>query len=132
VAAPEAAAPAAPELEIPLPAAGRLVRLRARLARSQSTLGRGLLGVLSRERLDDEAWEEIEDALLRADVGVATTGVAGPTEQGAPIGTVFIAVEGPAGADARGLRLPGDRATVRELAVSVALNVVRLYLLEAT
>jgi fused signal recognition particle receptor len=63
-----------PELEVPEPTAGRLVRLRTRLARSQSTLGRGLLGLLSRDRLDDEAWEEIEDALLQADVGVAATG----------------------------------------------------------
>ena len=63
----------APELERPEPTAGRLQRLRARLARSQSTLGRGLLGVLSRDRLDDEAWDEIEEALLTADVGVAPT-----------------------------------------------------------
>jgi fused signal recognition particle receptor len=68
-----AEAPVEPELEVPEPTAGRLVRLRARLARSQSTLGRGLLGVLARDRLDDEAWEEIEDALLRADVGIAAT-----------------------------------------------------------
>jgi fused signal recognition particle receptor len=74
VAAPEAAQPEAPELEVPAPVAGRLVRLRDRLARSQSTLGRGLLSVLSRDRLDDEAWEEVEDALLQADVGVSATG----------------------------------------------------------
>ena len=63
----------APELERPEPTAGRLQRLRARLARSQSTLGRGLLGVLARDRLDDDAWDEIEEALLTADVGVAST-----------------------------------------------------------
>jgi fused signal recognition particle receptor len=63
----------APVLERPAPAAGRLERLRARLARSQSTLGRGLLAVLSRDRLDDSTWEEIENALLTADVGVAPT-----------------------------------------------------------
>jgi fused signal recognition particle receptor len=44
------------------------------LSRSQTTLGRGLLSVLSRERLDDEAWEEVEEALLGADVGVGATG----------------------------------------------------------
>ncbi len=60
-----------PPLERPEPAAGRLVRLRSRLARSQSTLGRGLLGLLSRERLDEETWQEIEDTLLTADLGVA-------------------------------------------------------------
>jgi len=50
-----------------------LQRLRARLARSQNVFGRGLLSVLSREHLDEEAWEEVEDALLSADVGVGAT-----------------------------------------------------------
>jgi fused signal recognition particle receptor len=62
-----------PAVETPEPTAGRLVRLRARLARSQTSLGRGLLSVLSRERLDDEAWDEIEEALLTSDVGVGAT-----------------------------------------------------------
>jgi fused signal recognition particle receptor len=61
--------PAPPER--PAPAAGRLVRLRSRLARSQSTLGKGLLSLLSRERIDDDTWQEIEDTLLTADLGVA-------------------------------------------------------------
>ncbi|MEP7020291.1 MAG: signal recognition particle-docking protein FtsY [Pseudonocardiales bacterium] len=68
-----AEAPAAPTLETPEPTAGRLLRLRARLARSQSTLGRGLLSVLSRENLDEQAWEDVEEALLTADVGVGAT-----------------------------------------------------------
>ncbi|MEU4348458.1 signal recognition particle-docking protein FtsY [Streptomyces sp. NPDC023838] len=66
-------APAAPEIEVPEPTAGRLVRLRARLARSQNSLGKGLLTLLSRDNLDDDTWEEIEDTLLTADVGVAPT-----------------------------------------------------------
>ncbi|HZN76669.1 MAG TPA: signal recognition particle-docking protein FtsY [Micromonosporaceae bacterium] len=68
--------PAAPviELERPEPTEGRLVRLRDRLARSQSVLGRGLLAVLSRDRLDDDAWEEVEENLITADVGVEATG----------------------------------------------------------
>ncbi|MEU5310037.1 signal recognition particle-docking protein FtsY [Streptomyces sp. NPDC021562] len=65
--------PPAPEIEIPEPTAGRLVRLRARLSRSQNALGKGLLTLLSREHLDDETWEEIEDTLLTADVGVQPT-----------------------------------------------------------
>ncbi|MEU9604524.1 signal recognition particle-docking protein FtsY [Streptomyces sp. NPDC048057] len=69
----EAPVEAAPEIEIPEPTAGRLVRLRARLARSQNTLGKGLLTLLSRERLDEDTWEEIEETLLTADVGVAPT-----------------------------------------------------------
>ncbi|MFF3750800.1 signal recognition particle-docking protein FtsY [Streptomyces sp. NPDC002018] len=63
----------APAIEIPEPTEGRLIRLRARLARSQNSLGKGLLTLLSREHLDEETWEEIEDTLLTADVGVAPT-----------------------------------------------------------
>ncbi|ARQ68257.1 signal recognition particle-docking protein FtsY [Streptomyces marincola] len=66
-------APPAPEVEVPEPAAGRMVRLRARLARSQNSLGRGLLTLLARERLDEDTWEEIEEILLTADVGPAPT-----------------------------------------------------------
>lgn len=71
VAEPEA--PAAPAIEVPEPTAGRLVRLRARLARSQNSLGKGLLTLLSREHLDEDTWEEIEETLLVADVGVVPT-----------------------------------------------------------
>ncbi|MFI6439585.1 signal recognition particle-docking protein FtsY [Streptomyces sp. NPDC050759] len=62
-----------PAIEVPEPTAGRLVRLRSRLSRSQNALGKGLLTLLSREHLDDDTWEEIEDILLTADVGVAPT-----------------------------------------------------------
>jgi fused signal recognition particle receptor len=69
--------PAEPEpglvFETPPPSAGRLIRLRSRLARSQSSLGRGLLTVLARERLTEDDWEEIEETLLAADVGIAAT-----------------------------------------------------------
>ncbi|HEY2690096.1 MAG TPA: signal recognition particle-docking protein FtsY [Streptosporangiaceae bacterium] len=74
VTAPQAPAPAAPparEAEKPPPSAGRLVRLRGRLARSQSALGGVLLGLLSRDHLDDETWDEIEETLITADMGVA-------------------------------------------------------------
>ena len=64
---------ARPPLEQPEPTAGRLVRLRSRLARSQNALGRGLLALLSRDHLDEDSWEEIEDTLLAADVGVSAT-----------------------------------------------------------
>ena len=64
-----------PTVEQPEPTAGRLVRLRARLSRSQNIFGRGLLSVLSRDHLDDDAWEEIEDSLISADVGVEATQV---------------------------------------------------------
>ncbi|HET6479048.1 MAG TPA: signal recognition particle-docking protein FtsY [Actinoplanes sp.] len=64
-----------PTLDQPEPTAGRLVRLRARLSRSQNVFGRGLLSVLSRDHLDEDAWEEIEDSLIGADVGVEATQV---------------------------------------------------------
>ena len=60
-------------VEAPEPTAGRLVRLRARLSRSQNLLGRGLLALLARDHLDEETWEEVESTLLSADVGVAAT-----------------------------------------------------------
>lgn len=71
--APVVIEPETPELEVPEPTAGRLVRLRARLARSQNSLGKGLLTLLSRDNLDEDTWEEIEDTLLTADVGIAPT-----------------------------------------------------------
>jgi fused signal recognition particle receptor len=49
------------------------VRLRSRLSRSQTSLGRGLLTLLSRDRLDEDTWDEIEETLLAADMGVRPT-----------------------------------------------------------
>jgi fused signal recognition particle receptor len=60
----------APVAEAPPPLAGRMARLRGRLARSQSGFGAVLLGLLSRDGLDDQTWEEIEDTLISADIGV--------------------------------------------------------------
>ena len=74
------AAPAKPYLEKPPPSAGRMVRLRARLARSQTGFGAVLLTLLSRDRLDDDTWDEIEEALITADVGVAAC----PPDRGGP------------------------------------------------
>ncbi|MFY1633339.1 signal recognition particle-docking protein FtsY [Solwaraspora sp. WMMB335] len=69
----EPVAPAPPVLERPEPTAGRLVRLRTRLSRSQSLLGKGLLSLLSRDHLDEDVWEEIEENLISADVGIDAT-----------------------------------------------------------
>ena len=59
----------APALEVPAPAAGRLSRLRDRLARSGSPLGARMLQVLSRDHLTEDDWDELEETLLLADVG---------------------------------------------------------------
>ncbi len=69
---PTVTGPAATEVvEAPQPLAGRMTRLRGRLARSQSGFGSVLLGLLSRDGLDDQGWEEIEDTLVGADLGAA-------------------------------------------------------------
>jgi len=60
-------------VETPEPAAGRLLRLRDRLARSQSTLGLGLLSLLSRPTIDAATWDEVEETLLVSDLGVGPT-----------------------------------------------------------
>jgi fused signal recognition particle receptor len=83
------------ELERPENAAGRLVRLRSRLAGSQGALGRGLLALLSRDRLDEDTWEALEDTLLTADVGV------GPTTELVDKLRTRLRVEGTAAAEAR-------------------------------
>jgi fused signal recognition particle receptor len=72
LAEPEVVAPS-PEVERPEPVQGRLIRLRARLAGSQGTMGGGLLALLTRDRVDEGTWEEIEDTLLTSDLGVAPT-----------------------------------------------------------
>jgi fused signal recognition particle receptor len=65
--------PTAPPASVepaPPPLRGRLVRLRGRLAASRGGFGSVLLNLLSRDVLDDEAWDEIEDTLITADMGV--------------------------------------------------------------
>lgn len=66
-------APAEPQVERPESARGRMTRLRSRLASSNNALGKGLLTALSGERLDDAVWEDVEDTLLGADLGVDAT-----------------------------------------------------------
>jgi len=85
---------AAPTLERPERPASRLVRLRQRLAGS-GALGRGLLGLLSRDQLDEDTWEAIEDLLLGADIGVQ------PTQELVERLRTRLRVEGGAVADAR-------------------------------
>ncbi len=68
---------------------------------------------------------------LGADVGLATTGVAGPTEQdGQPVGTVFLGLAIDDTVQAARILLPGDRQQIRRYAVISALNLLRLRLAE--
>lgn len=65
-------------------------------------------------------------ALMGADIGVSTTGVAGPgPADGHEAGTVHIAVSRPGGEDHRELHLAGERAQIRALSVDAALHLVR-------
>ncbi|MBC3178008.1 signal recognition particle-docking protein FtsY [Corynebacterium lujinxingii] len=66
-------APADEPLDDIAPAAGRMGKLRGRLSRSQNAIGQGLLGILTAGDLDEDAWEEIEDTLIMADLGAELT-----------------------------------------------------------
>jgi nicotinamide-nucleotide amidase len=63
-----------------------------------------------------------------AEIGVSITGVAGPGggSEAKPVGTAFVAVESPDGAECRHARFGGDRAVIRQQATSVALDMLRL------
>lgn len=68
--------------------------------------------------------------LLNADIGLATTGVAGPTEQeGQPVGTVFLGLAHGERVRSTLVRLPGDRNRIRQYGVISLLNFLRLSLL---
>jgi len=67
---------------------------------------------------------------LGADVGISTTGVAGPTEQESqPVGTVHLGLALSGHVEAQVTHLPGDRARIREYGVISLLNFLRLRLL---
>ncbi|MFC4500058.1 MULTISPECIES: CinA family protein [Streptomyces] len=97
-------------------------------------LKQGLLGVdaellSARGAVDPQVAADMAAGVrkaLGADWGIATTGVAGPDPQdGQPVGTVFVAVDGPfrpdsgsaPGGKVRALRLNGDRAEIRRESV---------------
>ncbi|WP_186296454.1 signal recognition particle receptor subunit alpha, partial [Mycobacterium tilburgii] len=70
--------PAAPaeisaKIEEIAPTAGRLERLRGRLARSQNAIGRSMLGLIGGGDLDEDSWQDVEDTLLVADLGPVVT-----------------------------------------------------------
>lgn len=63
--------------------------------------------------------------LTGADYSVSTTGVAGPTSQeGKPVGLVFIAVAGPHGVTGKRFHFDGERPEIREKAVATAIDLV--------
>lgn len=61
--------------------------------------------------------------LLGADYAVSTTGVAGPaTQEGKPVGLVFVGVAGPGGVRTERFDFDGGRAEIREQTVRAALD----------
>ncbi len=105
---------------VDVPGASRV--LRGGVVAYATELKHALLGV-DADLLDrwGPVHPDVADAMARgvrdrlhADVGLATTGVAGPGAQdGHPAGEVHVAVVTPAGAQVRSLRLDGDRPAVR-------------------
>jgi nicotinamide-nucleotide amidase len=92
-----------------------------------------LLGVPEGPVVSAEAAEAMAAGARRAlgaDVALATTGVAGPTEQeGQPVGTVFLGLAMDGVTEAQQLQLPGDRQRIRQYAVISAVNLLRKRLL---
>ncbi len=92
-----------------------------------------LLGVPEGPVVGEAAVKAMADGVrrrLRADVGLATTGVAGPTEQdGQPPGTVWLGMALGEEVSAVQIRLPGDRDRVRQLTVISLMDLLRRQLL---
>ena len=98
------------------------------------------LGPESRGLLDVTAGPEVSSATTQAlaegvrrrlgcDVGLATTGVAGPGEaDGEPAGTAFLAVAFPDRNEVRRVQLPGNREQIRSFSIISVLNLLRLLL----
>lgn len=88
-----------------------------------------LLGVPEGPVVCREAAEAMAEGVRRvlgADVGLATTGVAGPTEQeDQPVGTVWLGLALGEGVDALRIQLPGDRDRIRQMAVISLLDRLR-------
>ena len=91
---------------------------------------RSILGVTAESVVSEEAARQMAvgaQRVLGADVGIAATGVAGPTEQdGVAVGTVYFALALPGRpTEAVGTRLPGDRERLRQFSTISLLNLLR-------
>ena len=60
-------------LDVPEAPSSRLARLRRRLAGSNNALARGLADLLSRDRIDEQTWDDFETTLISSDLGVGPT-----------------------------------------------------------
>ena len=94
---------------------------------------RNVLGVTAESVVTEEAAKQMAEGaqrVLGADVGIAATGVAGPTEQdGVPVGTVCFGLALPeVPTEAVTARLPGDRVRIRQFSTITLLNMLRMRL----
>jgi nicotinamide-nucleotide amidase len=101
-----------------------------------SDVKRKLLGVGAGPVVSETAAEEMALGVvstLEADVGIALTGVAGPTEQeGQPVGTVWIGLAVDGVSEARLFQMGGDREQIRQIATISALDLLRRRLLDGS
>ncbi|MDQ1520635.1 MAG: nicotinamide-nucleotide amidase [Actinomycetota bacterium] len=94
---------------------------------------RDVLGVTAESVVTEEAAKQMAEGarrVLGADVGIAATGVAGPTEQdGVPVGSVFFGLALP-GVPVEGMsaQLPGDRIRIRQFSTITLLSLLRMRL----
>ena len=91
---------------------------------------RSILGVTAELVVSEESARQMAEGarrVLGADVGIAVTGVAGPSEQdGVAVGTVCFGIALPDGTvEAMSTRLPGDRERVRQFSTISLLNLLR-------
>jgi nicotinamide-nucleotide amidase len=99
-----------------------------------SEVKRSVLGVTAERVVSAECAIQMAEGARRAlgaDVGLAVTGVAGPTEQeGQAVGTVFFGLALPGSeSEAVEVRLPGDRLRIRQFSTITLLNLARLRML---
>jgi nicotinamide-nucleotide amidase len=106
--------------------------LRGGVVAYQPDVKAALLGVRAEELAEGIVSEPVARAMARgaaralgADVGIGTTGVAGPEpHDGTPVGTVWIAVSGAGRERARRLELDGDRGAIRRQTVEACLELL--------
>lgn len=107
--------------------------LRGGVVSYATEVKRDVLGVTDGPVVSEPTAVEMAEGarrVLGADVGLALTGVAGPSEQdGVPVGTLCVGIATAEGATARTVRLPGQRDPMRQLAVISALDLLRRHLL---
>jgi nicotinamide-nucleotide amidase len=109
--------------------------LRGSVVAYDTAVKHDVLGVGDAPAVSEETAREMAVGarrVLSSDLGLAITGVAGPTPQdGVAVGTVWCGLAGPGSSvDAVRLQLPGDRERIRQFAAISVLDVLRRRMLE--